>query len=337
MKIAVTGGAGFIGTVLIKNLLEQGHEAFWLDIRDSEIHPDQGQNVDVTHQEALTGALKGTDAVYHLAAEHADDVEPVQKYYDVNVGGARCLVEACEKNGIHTIIFTSTVAVYGLDAGESKEDSPPAPFNDYGKSKLEAEKIFEDWARGDTERKLVTVRPVVIFGPRNRGNIFNLMRQIASGKFLMIGDGQNKKSIGYVGNIAAFLVFCLEQKKGAHIYNYADKPDMSMNVMVGAIRKAMGLDGLGIRLPYPLGLSGGAAFDALAKMTGRKFPISLIRVKKFCANTVVSAQRLEETGFQRPFTLEHGLKDMVETEFPPGAKKKTLNDPDHQSTNRKAA
>lgn len=322
MKIAVTGGAGFIGSVLMKNLLAAGHEAFWLDIRASEVYPGRGQNVDVTHQEALTQALCGVEAVYHLAAEHQDDIQPVSKYYDVNVGGAQCLVKACEENGIHTIIFTSSVAVYGLDAGESTEDLAPAPFNDYGRSKLEAEKVFEGWAAVDTARKLVTVRPVVIFGPRNRGNLYRLMRQIASGKFLMIGDGENRKSIGYVENIAAFLVFCLGMGKGVHLYNYVDKPDMTMNEMILAIRRAMGRAGLGVRLPYALGLGGGAAFDALARMTGRKFPISLVRIRKFCASTVVSGEKLEQTGFKRPYTLDQGLRYTIKTEFVQSRNKK---------------
>lgn len=321
MKIAVTGGAGFIGTVLIENLLAQGHDVFWLDIRQSETYPDKGRRVDVTHQDALTQALHGVDAVYHLAAEHRDDVRPVQKYYDTNVGGARCLVQACEENGIHTIIFTSTVAVYGLDAGESGEDSPVAPFNDYGKSKLESEKIFEEWAEKDTARKLVTMRFVATFGPRNRGNVYTLMDGIARGKFMMVGNGENRKSVAYVGNVAAFLVHSLSFGPGVGIYNYADKPDLSTREMVSDIRQSMGLSGTGPRLPYVAGLMGGAAFDVLARLTGRTFPISIIRIKKFCANTIVRADKVALSGFTPPYTLSQGLKAMVEAEFPETRKK----------------
>ncbi|MCB1783499.1 MAG: NAD-dependent epimerase/dehydratase family protein [Alphaproteobacteria bacterium] len=316
MKIAVTGGAGFIGTVLMEKLLSEGHEAFWLDIRSSETYPDKGENVDVTHQEALTYALKGVDAVYHLAAEHRDDVRPIQKYYDVNVGGAKCLVQACKDNGIHTIIFTSTVAVYGLDAGESSEESTPAPFNDYGTSKLESEAVFEEWAREDTARKLVTLRLVATFGPNNRGNVYTLMDQIARGRFIMIGNGENRKSVAYVGNVAAFLAHTLSFGPGIQLYNYADKPDLTMRDMVADIRSSMGMQGLGPVLPYGLGLAGGAVFDGLAKVTGRNFPISMIRVKKFCASTIVRADKIEGTGFKRPYTLSHGLQEMARVDFP---------------------
>ena len=132
---------------------------------------------------------------------------------------------------------------------------------------------------------------------------------------MMIGDGSNAKSIAYVGNVAAFMAHTLSFGAGKHLYNYADKPDLSMRDFVLECRKALGKEGLGLRLPYIIGLLGGYVFDALAKVTGRKFPISSIRVKKFCANTIVNAERIEETGFVRPYSLEEGLQDFIKGEF----------------------
>ncbi len=324
MKIAVTGGAGFIGTVLMRLLLEQGHDCFWLDIRRSKTYPDLGEIVDVTDEEALTKALAGVDVVYHLAAEHRDDVSPIQKYYDVNVGGAKNLVKAAKANNVNTIIFTSTVAVYGLDAGYSKEDSTPAPFNDYGKSKLESEEIFHDWVVEDSSRRrLITLRLVATFGPENRGNVYTLMDQIARGRFIMVGSGENCKSVAYVGNVGAFLVYCLDFENGESVYNYADKPDLSMKDMVKTIREAMGMRGLGLKIPYLVGFAGGAFFDLIAAISGKKFPISLIRVRKFCANTVVNADKMEQTGFKRPYSLQEGLEAMVRHDFPDNYSKKS--------------
>lgn len=315
MKIAITGGAGFIGTELAKVLTAQGHALVLLDLQKSREFPELSRLVDVTDQAALTAALAGIDAIYHLAAEHRDDVRPVQKYYDVNVGGAKNIVAAAETHNIKQIIFSSSVAIYGLDAGDSKERDAPAPFNDYGRSKLESEKIFEEWARKDKSRKLATIRLVATFGAGNRGNIYTLMEQIARGRFLMIGHGKNKKSIAYVGNVAAFLAHVLSLSSGLHLYNYADKPDLSTMALVASIRASLGLKGTGPAMPYAIGLLGGAAFDIAAKITGKNFPISSIRVKKFCADTVVNADKLRETGFIAPYSLEHGLQDMIAQEF----------------------
>lgn len=321
MKIAITGGAGFIGTRLAELLLAQGHDLVLCDIKTSDRFPEMSRAVDVQDQAAMEEAFKGVDIIYHLAAEHRDDVRPVQKYYDVNVAGAEKLVKAAEKNGIRKIIFTSTVAVYGLDAGDSRETDTPDPFNDYGKSKLQSEKIFEDWAAAAPDRSLLNMRLVATFGPGNRGNIYTLMNQIASGKFVMIGPGDNKKSIAYVGNVAAFLAHGLNTPPGVHVCNYADKPDLTMKEMVSDIRKAMGLDGPGIKLPYTLGIAGGSVFDIAAKITGKTFPISVIRVKKFCANTVVNADKAHHaSGFKAPYTLQDGLNEMIAAEFKPQEK-----------------
>ncbi len=84
------------------------------------------------------------------------------------------------------------------------------------------------------------VRPTVVFGEQNRGNVYNLLRQIASGKFMMIGDGTNRKSMAYVENVAAFLEYSLGFENGVHIYNYIDKPDFDMNTLVSKVNKALG-------------------------------------------------------------------------------------------------
>lgn len=315
MKIAITGGSGFIGTQLCKILQTQGHEIIIIDIAPSKTFPDKRVDVDVRDLPALTKAMEGCEAIYHLAAEHRDDVQPIEKYYEVNVEGGKNVIKAAESNNINHIIFTSTVAVYGLDAGQSKETDTPAPFNDYGHSKLQSEKTFEKWADEDKNRTLVTLRFVATFGPGNRGNIFTLMNQIASGKFIMIGNGSNQKSIAYIGNVAAFLGHMLKRPTGQYLYNYADKPDLNMNDFVSAVRESLGRKGVGPKIPYIIGLLGGATFDIIAKVTRRTFPISIIRVKKFCADTVVNADKLKETDFKPPHSLHDGLKEMIDAEF----------------------
>lgn len=255
MKIAITGGAGFIGSALAKLLKADGHELVLIDLKTSEVFPDDSIVANVTDRDAMVSALKGVDAIYHLAAEHRDDVSPVSRYYDVNVGGGEAVIAAAEANGIQTIIFTSSVAVYPLvpeDAvNGANETHTPAPFNNYGQSKLDSELTFLKWANADRDaRKLVTLRLVATFGPGNRGNIFTLMNQIASGKFVMIGSGENAKSIAYVGNVAAFLQHVIGFKVGSHLYNYADKPDLNMRDFVLSVRRALGREGLGPQMPY---------------------------------------------------------------------------------------
>ncbi|UCZ56523.1 hypothetical protein LGV61_12455 [Desulfurispirillum indicum] len=145
--------------------------------------------------------------------------------------------------------------------------------------------------------------------------MYNLLRQIASGKFVMIGDGKNHKSMAYVENVAAFLEHCLGFSSGVHVYNYIDKPDFDMNTLVGIVREKLGKGaGVGPRLPYGIGLAAGYVFDLAARVTGRTFPVSSIRVKKFCATTQFDTS-LGKTGFIPPVALSEGLQRTVSHEF----------------------
>ncbi|MDA3832990.1 MAG: NAD-dependent epimerase/dehydratase family protein [Spirochaetales bacterium] len=311
MKIAVIGGSGFIGTRLVKELKEAGHIVRIFDKAQSRTFPDKVIVGDVRDATALTKALAGIDIIYNLAAEHRDDVTPTTLYYDVNVEGARNIVWAAKANGIRKIIFTSTVAVYGLNKTNPDEKSPTEPFNHYSKSKLQAEKIFSEWAGTQDDHCLVTLRPVVIFGEGNRGNVYNLIKQIQSNKFMMVGGGNNRKSMAYIGNVTKFLANAASFEPGNHIFNIATKPDMNVGELVKLIRAELDISTSMTRLPYWIGLVGGFAFDLLAKMTGKRFPISTIRIQKFCATTTISTKSLEATGFQQPYTLHEGIKSMI--------------------------
>jgi nucleoside-diphosphate-sugar epimerase len=315
MNILVTGGSGFIGTRLIENLLKDGHTVKIFDKHISKTYPKLTIQGDVRNLKELTEACKGIELVYNLAAEHADNVTPLSLYKDVNVDGAQNLITAVKENHIKNIIFTSSVAVYPLNAGDSDETSNPAPFNEYGTTKLAAEKIFKAWEKEDKNNSLFIVRPAAVFGETNRGNIYNLLRQINSGKFVNIGKGNNRKSIGYVGNIAAFLASLATKKTTVDIYNYADKPDMTAKEMADYIQKELGRESKIITVPYFVGLMGGYTFDILSKLTGKKFPVSSIRVKKFTADTSVNTTKLENSGFKRPYTLQEGFTRTIKNEF----------------------
>jgi GlcNAc-P-P-Und epimerase len=316
MNILVTGGSGFIGTNLVTDLLREGYKVTIYDKQKSETYPDLCIVADVRDKEKLIRSMRGVDAVYHLAAEHRDDVQPTALYYDVNVGGAENMIYAIKKNDVNRLIFTSTVAVYGLNSGAPNEASPVKPFNDYGKSKYEAETIFNKWADSDHTHCLITVRPTVIFGEKNRGNVYNLLHQLSSGKFVKVGKGVNRKSMGYVLNLTSFLATLLESEPGQFVYNYADKPDLCMNELIDIFHNTIGNNPkINFQIPYTLGLMGGYGYDILAKITGKTYPISSIRIKKFCADTVINADKLQKTGFVPSYTLAEGLSRMIKSEF----------------------
>ena len=296
--------------------LSQSERSFQIvDKAQSGFYSDNVLMADIREPLFLSFSTKPS-AFVNLAAEHRDDVRPLSLYDEVNVGGARNVCDLARAKGVEKIIFTSSVAVYGFAPLGTNESGDIAPFNDYGRTKWEAEQIYKEWQSEDPKNRiLVIVRPTVVFGERNRGNVFNLLRQIASGKFLMVGNGFNRKSMAYVENVAAFIEYSLDFKPGVHIYNYIDKPDFTMNGLVAHVNKLLGrFSDTNFRLPFFLGLLVGYGFDLVAKITGKKFPISAIRVKKFCADSVYESA-VESTGFIPPVPLMDAIEKTVRFEF----------------------
>lgn len=311
----ILGGSGFIGTRFAHLLTEQQIPFRIGDLRPSQDFPDLWSKCDVCQHEPLTEFVRGADAIVNLAAAHRDDIRPLSLYHETNVKGAEEVCNAARKAGIQKIIFTSSVAVYGFQPFPVDETGPFEPFNEYGRTKLQAEAVYRAWADEDPSRTLVILRPSVVFGEGNRGNVYTLVRQIATGRFRMVGQGKNIKSMAYVGNVAAFLMNALTSPPGTVILNYADGPDMDTQTLVHLIRGCLNQPGPVRRIPKPAALAGGYLFDMVAQVTGQKFPISAIRIRKFCENTQVRAERIATSGFTPPYTLREGLVRTIQFEF----------------------
>ena len=317
-KIAIIGGSGFIGKRLCERLSQSDDLDFSiLDIRPPSFFKNKYFKTDVRDVESLKLVLKGYDTVVNLAAVHKDDVQPVSEYYDVNVVGQENICSVMEEYKINKLVFVSSVAVYGFVSEETNESGSINPFNDYGKSKAKAESVVLQWY--DKNKLLYIVRPTVVFGEGNRGNVFNLLKQIVSGSFVMIGKGKNKKSMAYVENVAAFLEhIIIKDKKCKKVCNYVDKPDFDMNKLIEFIVKVANINTRIIRIPYFIGIVGGYFFDLLSKLMSRNFSISSIRIKKFCGSTQFSTS-IDKESFVAPVSLEDGLKSTIYNEF--GVKK----------------
>jgi nucleoside-diphosphate-sugar epimerase len=312
--IALIGGAGFVGTYLSKKLNKDliNHKIFDINTRSLE---NKITLVDVENLNSLD-QIKGMDTIINLAAIHRDDTHPISRYDDVNVQGAINVCIAARKHDIQKIIFTSSVAIYGFAPANTNESGTPNYFNDYGRTKYLAEQVYKKWQAEDSKnRTLIIIRPTVIFGEGNRGNVFNLLEKIASKRFVMFGNGKNKKSMAYIENVVYFIKHTLSFKPGLHTYNYVDKPDFDMNSLITNARKILfNKDNVGLRLPVFLGILIGYLADIISKVTKKNLPISVIRVKKFL-NTTQFQTSVNEAGFTPPFSLNEALIRTIHYEF----------------------
>ncbi|MCA1971426.1 MAG: SDR family NAD(P)-dependent oxidoreductase, partial [Caenispirillum sp.] len=165
-SILVTGGAGYIGSHTVVELLAAGHEVTVIDnfCNSSPAVPERIERItgrkpvfvraDVRDRAALQSLFEARryDAVIHFAGLKAvgESVAEPLRYYDNNVGGSLTLFEAMARAGVKTVVFSSSATVYGdPDSVPIREDAPVAPTNPYGRSKLMVEDILRETAAAD--------------------------------------------------------------------------------------------------------------------------------------------------------------------------------------------
>jgi nucleoside-diphosphate-sugar epimerase len=259
--------------------------------------------------------MSGVEEVIHLAAAHHDFGIAPQTYFDVNEGGARVLCDAMEAAGIRRACFYSSVAVYGDVPEPRTENVTPAPTSPYGASKLAGEEVFRSWTERGDGRRVLVMRPAVVFGPRNFANMYALIRQIYSRLFLPIGDGTNVKSTAYVENLVGATFHLLSRADGPafDVYNYVDTPDLTSREICDAITESLGRRTLALSLPLPVAVALAMPFDGIIRLTGRNLPISTARVRKLAtAQTRFDASRVRSTGFVAGVSLRDGLRRMTD-------------------------
>ena len=276
--VSIVGGAGFIGSRLTAALVSAGYTVRVVDLVPAPSVTFEWRQADVRDALRLRRALHGSDIVYNLAAVHHDDVKPATLYDQVNVAGARNVCAACEILRINTLVFTSSVAVYGNAPSDAREEHAPAPIDLYGRSKLHAERVHREWQSADQQHRcLVIVRPTVVFGEGNRGNVYQILRMIAARRFVMIGDGTNRKSIAYVGNLSVFLARATDFAPGAHTFNYVDKPDLSMQAFADVVYRALEQRPITrLRIPYSVGYVAGLVCDLAGPLPGSGYRLAQI-------------------------------------------------------------
>lgn len=250
------------------------------------------------------------DILIHLAAQHKDFGIQRQEYFDTNQHGTKKLCDACTKYGIKKIVFYSSVAVYGANVTPSNEKDEPTPNMPYGESKWAGEKVLQKWASEDPNREVLIIRPAVVYGERNVANMFRLIEQIKAGRYFHIGKGDNVKSIVYVKNLVQATLWLIDRMKpGISTYNYADSPQLTSREIANIISDS--LNKSPINLPYWLVYLMGIPFDIVIKLTGKDFPISTNRIKKFCTETYHKADKISNEGFIPKFSNIEGLQNMV--------------------------
>lgn len=329
MNYIITGGTGFIGTHLT-NLLRAVHPeagVYNLDVvrpgtanpavrnykpavRDGEQLGSVFVECDVRREiDGLPFEPTADDVIFNFAAVHRTPGHPDKEYFETNIRGAENVCRFAEKYGIRTIVFTSSIAPYGAAEELKEETTLPTPNTPYGISKLVAEKIHETWQAGGEGRRLLILRPGVVFGRGENGNFSRLYWGIRKHTFAYPGRKDTIKACIYVKELVRFMLFCLDDErsplKGVEVFNCTFEPAFTIEEIVGAMKRATGL---GQFVPYiPNSLIMPAA--VLAKCVGSPMGICPERVKKLQISTNISGKKLAGTEYRFKWGLEEAIKD----------------------------
>jgi nucleoside-diphosphate-sugar epimerase len=271
--IAITGATGFIGSRLVEVLRERSIEARALSRRASSEgfrHGDIGPNTDWRE------ALRDVTVVIHCAARvHVmrDTVDfPLTAFREVNVEGTRRLAEAAVDAGVTRLVYVSSIKVNGELAGVNTGRSPfrhddiAAPTDDYGRSKLEAERALGE-IEASSSLEVVIVRPPLVYGKGARGNFPRLVRLVKSGVPLPLASIRNKRSLVSLDNLIDLLICCATHGDApGNTFLVSDGIDLSTPQLVEKIAQALGTKARLWPVPSALLQAAGSVLGKSAEM-----------------------------------------------------------------------
>lgn len=301
MNILITGIHGFVGSNLFATLKPQ-YTLYGLDL----VSPEK-EGVAKTYNWNELEQLPKLDCIIHLAGKAHDtqNTAEAQTYFDINVGLTQTIFEYFLKSNASRFIFFSSVkAVADSVTGEQLEETDAAnPLTSYGKSKLAAENYLLSQPL-PRNKKIYILRPCMIHGPGNKGNLNLLHQVVQKGIPWPLGAFENKRSMVSIDNLNWVITQLIEKDIEQGIYQIADDEPLSTNEIIKLISKSLGREPQIWQLPN-------AWIKALAK-TGDylRLPLNSERLKKLTESYVVSNAKLKKAlGVEHmPVSAEEGMK-----------------------------
>jgi nucleoside-diphosphate-sugar epimerase len=321
LRILITGATGAVGPLIVKAFHAAGYSirTLSLDPPPVGIWPDDIETRigDITGASAMRAAMAGVETVIHLAALlHIVNPPPElrEKYERINVGGTATVVDAAIQAGVRRVVFFSTIAVYGQSAGRIlTEDSPPCPDTFYARTKHDAEEIVLDAKRADGGLIGTVLRLGAVYGTRVKGNYQRLVQSLARGRFIPVGNGDNRRTLVYDKDVARAAVVAASHSAAAgKIFNVSDGGFHTMREIVGTICSALGRRPP--RFSVPVGPARGLVglVETGCRSIGLNPPVTRAMIDKYTEDIAVDGSLIQkELGFMPQYDLKTGWEETI--------------------------
>jgi nucleoside-diphosphate-sugar epimerase len=218
-RALVTGGSGYFGSLLVRQLRDRGHDVRVLDLNDAVDRPEDVELVqgDIRDPEAVRRACAGARVVYHNVAQ-VPLARDKSLFESVNVGGTRTLLDACLDAGVEKVVHTSSSAVFGVPGTNPvTEETEPSPAEEYGRAKLDAEHLCRAAATQGLD--VTIIRPRTILGHGRLGIFSLLFDWIAAGvDVFVLGRGDNRYQFVHAADLAEACILA-GNRPGPRTYN----------------------------------------------------------------------------------------------------------------------
>ncbi len=321
MKVLVTGVTGFTGGHLARALRARGYQVRGL-VRPASLESPAARALaadgvdiasgDLKDAAAVARAMAGIDVAYHVAATYREPGQPDRAYRDVNVGGARHVLEGAGAAGVRRVVHCSTGGVHGhIEHPPGTEDAPLRPGDIYQETKLEAEHVVRDiGASGRLET--VIARPIGIYGPGDT-RFLKMFRGIARGRFPILGSGEVFYHLTYIDDLVEGFRLCGEVPGAAgRTYILAGPRYTTLNELAALIASALDVRPPWLRLPvWPFWLAG-AACEAVCVPLRIDPPLYRRRVDFYTKSRAFDTTRARtELGYAPQIDLEDGVRRTI--------------------------
>jgi len=318
MNVLITGSSGFISSHFCNYFRDQEINFFGIDINPSD---NTNLITDIRKKIDFTKIPSNIDLIINLAAVHREPGHDSKEYFETNILGAENVCELAEKVNCNSIIFTSSISPYGSSDNIKDEYVIPSPISPYGASKLVAEKIHIAWQNRDLNRRVLTiVRPGVVFGKGEMGNMSRLVKLVHKNFFFYMSNKDTPKAGIYVKELIHQIMWVHKNQiknnfSKTTLFNSTMWPNPTIYDYVSSVKVVSKIKRFIPNIPFAILLIFAYFFEIIFKCFAISNPFSPVRIRKLVRPNAIKPSFLIKNKYKQIYTLETAFADWKGSDY----------------------